>query len=390
MSALCRRPWWGLAAAALITAACHSTTAPQPQLTNPQQLSSDLQTVGGVFTSPTFLSFAALRTAVGSPVGAAAPAGALLGAAPIVAPRSATLPYASALERLQAMRLAATTFNPGISASVIPTQYLGHTFVWSTSTHQYVDDPSATPAAPANGVRMIIYALDPITGQIVESPLTPVGYADFLDLSSGNTNSLRVLVTGGTPASPGATYVDYTISGSVTRNSSNVATAFTGSAVGYVTDGVGHRLDFTASFAATHLDTFPSAQVDVTWSLNNPALSLALHETLAAADANDASVTLDFSLTHGTETVRAAGTITLVVSPQTVTVDLTIYLNGQTYARITGTANATSNSIQIRHADGTPLSTAELQAVNTLFTTPDQLAADIEDLFHPAQHLLGA
>ncbi|HEX4628791.1 MAG TPA: hypothetical protein VH137_08380 [Gemmatimonadales bacterium] len=88
--------------------------------------------------------------------------------------------------------------------------------------------------------------------------------------------------------------------------------------------------------------------------------------------------------------MRAAGTVTLVVSPQTVTADLTIYLNGQAYARITGTANATSNTIQIRHADGTQLSTAELQALSDLFKTPDQIAAAIEDLFHPAEHLMGA
>jgi hypothetical protein len=394
MPASCRRTWWGVAAAALITAACHSTTAPQPQLTNPAQLSSDLQTVAGVFTSPTFQSFSVLRTTTGSPVGAAAPAGALLGAASIVAPSTTTQPYAGAMERLQAFRLAASTLNPGISASVIPTPLLGQTFVWSTATtpHQYVANPSASPAAPSNGIRVILYAIDPITGQISESPLTPVGYLDLLDLSTGNTNTLHVILTGGAPASPGTTYIDYTISGTVTRNSSNVATAFNATAVGYVSDGAGgHRLDFNASFAATNLDTtHPSAQIDVTWSLNNPAVSLALHETVAASDANDATITLDFSITHGTETVRAAGTVTLVVSPQTVTADLTIYLNGQAYARITGTANATSNTIQIRHADGTQLSTAELQALSDLFKTPDQIAAAIEDLFHPAEHLMGA
>ncbi|HEX4602157.1 MAG TPA: hypothetical protein VH116_12240 [Gemmatimonadales bacterium] len=383
------RIWGGLAAAALITAACHSTTAPQPQLSNPQQLSSDLQTVAGVFTSPTFQSFSALRNAAGSPVGPAAPAGALLGAAPIVAPRTSTQPYAGAMARLQALRLAASTLNPSISASVIPPSILGETFEWSTTTHQYAANPSASPAAPANGIRLILYATDPITGAIVESPLTPVGYLDLLDLSTTNTNTVRVILAGGTPASPGTTYVDYTISGTVTRNSSNVATAFNASAVGYVSDGAGgHRLDFNASFAATHLDTTPSAQIDVTWNLNTPAVSLALHETVAAVDANDATITIDFSITHGTETVRAAGTITLASG--TITADVTIYLNGEAYAHITGSANATTNSIQIRHEDGTQLSTSELQAVSQLFSAPDQIAAAIDDLFHPAEHLMGA
>ena len=380
-----RSRWAVVVAAALVAAACKGSTGPQAQLSNPAQLSADLQAVGGVFTSPAFQSFGALRVATGSPVAVTTPVGALLSAAPIVPPRTTTQPYANTPARLQALRTAAGALR-GISASVIPPTVLGKTFVWDVNTHQYVADPNATPAAPANGVRIILYAIDPVTEKVVEPPVA-TGYVDLIDLSSGNTNSLQVIVSGGTPASPGTTYANYTVSGTVTGNP---ATAFTATAVGFVSDG-SHTLTFNAAFSATNLTTNnPDAQIDVTWSLDNPSVSVALHETLVTPDANDLTVTIDFSVTRGTETVRVQGTVTVVVSPATVTADLTVSVNGTPYATITGTATATSNGIQVRHADGSALSPDELNALQQLFDLPDRLEAAIQDLFHPCERLMGA
>ena len=381
-----RRSGWGLVVAALfVAAACNESTGPQAHLSNPAQLSADLQTVGAVFSSPAFQSFGALRLATGSPVAVTTPAGALLSAAPIVPPRTATRPYANAPARLQAFRTAAGALSGAINASVIPPALLGETFVWDVNTHQYIADPNATPAAPANGVRIILYAIDPVTGNVVEPPVA-TGYVDLIDLSSGNINSLQVIVSGGTPASPGTTYANYTVSGTVTGSP---ATAFSATAVGFVSDGT-HTLTFNAAFSATNLTTDnPDAQIDVTWSLDNPAVSVALHETLATPDANDATLTIDFSVTRGAETVRVQGTVTVVVSPATVTADLTVSVNGMPFATITGTATATSNNIQVRHADGTALSPDELNALQQLFDLPDRLEAAIEDLFHPCERLMG-
>ena len=63
-----RGTWWAIAAAALVVSACKDGTA--PQLSNPQQLGSDVQTVASVFDSPAFQSFGALDSAPGSPVAA--------------------------------------------------------------------------------------------------------------------------------------------------------------------------------------------------------------------------------------------------------------------------------------------------------------------------------
>jgi hypothetical protein len=159
-------------------------------LSNPQQLSTNLQTVAGVVSSPTFSSFGALRTATGSPVAAPTVSGALLAAAPITPPATSTQAYAGAPARLEALRLAAATLGSGIAASVIPPAQIGKVYVWDVTTHAYV----AQSGGPTNGVRVILYAVNS-SDQVIE-PTTAVGYVDLLDESTSSTNSLHVLVYG--------------------------------------------------------------------------------------------------------------------------------------------------------------------------------------------------
>ncbi|HVH09551.1 MAG TPA: hypothetical protein VM736_07120 [Gemmatimonadales bacterium] len=374
-----RRFWWGLVATALVAGACRSTTGPQAQLANPAQLSSNLQAVAGVVSSPTFQSFGAIRTSAGSPVAVSTPAGALLNAAPLIAPQSAQ-PYAGAPARPEALRTAASTLGSRIEANVIPSTLLGKTFVWDTTSHAYVQAASST--APSNGVRIILYTVD-AGGVIVEHPLTAVGYVDLLDLSTTSTNTLRVTVYGGTPASPGTAYADYTVSGTVTG--SPTPTAFNATATGYVTDGT-HKLTFNASFSATGLNTStPGAQVDVIWDLNTPAVHIELHETLTS-DATQVTITLHFSETSGGEAVSVDGSVSVVKATGAVTVNLSITVNGTPYATVSGMGS----NIQFQHADHSALSPAELQALGSLWSLPDTLEAAIEDLFHPCQRLMGA
>src|SRR5712691_6018153 len=209
MPARHRRPWWCLAVvAAFAAAACRDTTGPQARLSDPAALSSDLQTVSGVLLSPTFQSFSALRdTATGSPVAAPSRVGTLLGAAPFSAPRSSSALQANAAARMQALRRGAATFS-AINASVVPPALLGTTWVWNTTTHKYEQDGDFTPAAPTDRVRIILYAVDPSTDQIVENPLTATGFVDLVDESTTSpaVDKLHVIVSGGTPASPGTVY----------------------------------------------------------------------------------------------------------------------------------------------------------------------------------------
>ncbi len=374
------RPWRGLAVAAtLVAAACNDSTGPQARLADPQGLSSDAQTVVGVLESPTFQSFSALSFATGSPVGAPSRAGALLRAAPIVPPQAPTQPYAGAPARLQALRFAASTLSSGISASVIPPAVYGQTWIWDDATHQYI--VGADPG-PSTGIRIILYAVDPVTGQVVE-PSVAVGYVDLVDVSTPTTDSLQVMVSGGTPASPGTTYADYEVSATVTGTP---ATAFTATADGFVSDGA-VMLAFGATFAATQLGTNnPDFQIDVVWDLDNPAVHVALHETLTSSGPDDLTLSINFSVTRGGESVSVEGTISEVLSTGAFTLNITIKVDGVPYARITGTESGT----RARHVDGSALSPAEVQALVALLTLSGDSEFAIFGLFTPAQSLMGA
>ncbi|HVH67732.1 MAG TPA: hypothetical protein VM716_07690 [Gemmatimonadales bacterium] len=381
-----RGTWCALAAAALIASACKEANA--PQLSSPQQLTTNLTTVSSVFAAQAYQSFTALDSAPGSPAATTTPAGALLSAARVGAPLTPRQPYADAPTRLQAFRTAASTIRSGLLAQVIPSTVWGKTYVWNTTTHQYAEDPSPAVAAPSTGVRIILYAIDPITDHIVESPLTPVGYLDLIDKSSGNTNQLEVIVKDGTPPN-GTTYVDYTVTATVTGSP---ASAFDASALGFVTDGT-RRVDFTATFSATNLTTTsPSAHAVVHWALDNPALTIDMDERLDSQNANQATITIDFTYQYNGESVRLTGTVTVVQSPQSVTADLAVYENGggTPVALIRGTADATHDGITITDNNGHALSPDQLQALAKLFEVPDQLEAELEHFFHPCEHFMGA
>ena len=65
-------------------------------------------------------------------------------------------------------------------------------------------------------------------------------------------------------------------------------------------------------------------------------------------------------------------------------------LNGVAYARVRGSETATTNTIQLVHADGSALSVAEQQAVTDLFDLPGWIETAINNLFNPCEHLMGA
>jgi len=313
----------------------------------------------------------------------------LLRAAPFSPARTSSALQANAAARMQALRRGAATFSGGINASVVPPALLGTTWVWNTTTHKYEQDGAFTPAAPTDRVRVILYAVDPITGKVVEAPLTPTGFVDLVDESTTSpaVDRLHVIVSGGTPASPGTEYANYTVSGQVTGNP---ATAFTATAAGFVSDGT-HTLTFDATFAATQLDTDnPDVQIDITWDLDNPAIHVELHEALVLTDANHINLTItEFSITHGTQTVSMAGTVTItLLSPttETVTMHLVINVNDVPWVRISGT----DNGITVRHADGSQLTQAEGQAFLDLFGLPGAIEFAILSLFNPCQSLMGA
>ena len=117
---------------------------------------------------------------------------------------------------------------------------------------------SELTGAPANGVRFILYAINPVTGEPVD-PLQEVGYADLLDQSTGSSNSVRVQLV-----SNNVTYFDYGVTGSSTASSAQVVVD------GYVTDGT-TRVNFDLNTSAVQtgseagLDRYSNRALSRVW-----------------------------------------------------------------------------------------------------------------------------
>ncbi|MDH5198860.1 MAG: hypothetical protein OEY20_16585, partial [Gemmatimonadota bacterium] len=268
----------------------------------------------------------------------------------------ATVPFdptdaPSATARLQAMAGAGLSFGSAAPLAIFPANLLGTTFVFDPDSGRYVLDPNAT-GAPAAGIRMTLYAVDPVIGQIL-MPLNPVGYLDLIDVSTPATDAVRILaVIGTTP------YLDYTASVTVTTSSATIA------AEGFLSNG-SQQVDFDLSLTATQ------SSIGLDYLLSSGGNSVQLVATVGAGE-NDLTATL---------TVRGGGdtvVMTVTVTPSTLSGQITY--NGGVAVTISGTPD----SPMFARPDGTPLTEAELGALVALGDIIEGLFDAFDNLLAPA------
>ncbi|HEU5171243.1 MAG TPA: hypothetical protein VFU46_11935 [Gemmatimonadales bacterium] len=359
-----------LLALALCTSAvvgCGDSTGPGAgNLSDPAGLSADVQSLEAPLNAPAMQSFSAVAlSSAGTPVARTVSMLAALSPGGKLSAAGATEGQAYALRALRP----SLSLRP--SFAVIPAEVWGKVYVWDEASDQYVEGPGT---GPANGVRFILYAVNPLTQQPAE-PVVEVGYADFLDQSSGATNSLRVQVVGG-----GTTYADYVVSGT------SAASSFTAAADGYITDGT-HRLDFTADLSASG----SQVSLDYALSLDQPAITAHLQLDLGFGG-ETATLTTSFAVTRGGETVVLAGTLTVTSNGQTstLTANFSIQVNGGLFATITAAASGgTAASYTVTGPGGRALTDAEREALDRLFEAPSELTELLDRVFHPVEAIFG-
>jgi hypothetical protein len=329
-----------LAAAAVALSGCGSESAPTVPF-NPSGATADLEAVNTTFASPAFSDFTALSVLFD----------AALGGAPLVSASAAALDVrgGSTAKGLQAAvarsaeRIARIVPRPaagGLSASsaAIPPEFLGKTFVYSGGSYVV----SAQTGAPANGVRFILYAIDPVT-LLPAEPLNPTGHVDLVDLSSGTTSAARVIVVSGT-----TTYLDYRVSATSTVSSGRVTV------LGFITDGA-TEATFNLSAALTY-----DAGLTLTYSFNVPQRDLAIALTMSASgttpETSTIGVTLDMRGQNGW--IRLTGQFTVDGTT------LNVAINGAPFATITAIAGA---EVVITGAAGQPLTPEELETLQRVF-----------------------
>ncbi len=369
----------GAALIVLAAGACGDGSGPVAELQDPGALQSEADAVDDAFQTPQFRSLEALDglvdfTALPSPgLGAVA---ALVGVTRPSRSDAHATPQQAMAARAQSIRRllssSSASASPSLTPPVIPGGSLGVTYEWDEVAAQYAD--FGTPGAPANGVRFVLYAVDPFTGEPA-SPLNSVGYVDIIDQGNASTSSLRVVVVG----DDAVTYADYDVTATAGTSS------FTASSDGYITDGT-RRLDFNVSLGASGNETDFTADFNVTLDLNTPAVLIDLSFGLTATPSTLSS-DIDFIFERSGETVRTVGTLTVTDQGGGTfvgTANLRIEVNGHLFATITSNGNTTT----IVGGDGEPLTNEELAAVQRLFQLPDEVFDEVFDLLDPAFDIL--
>jgi hypothetical protein len=323
------------AALALALAGCKNDGA-SPSEFNPQGTAADVAAAQDAFASGPTASFAA----VGSDISLA------LGGSPLVASSAAlAISHPSKASERYARQIAALVSGGGsaIQASVvgIPVEVAGKTFVWDESTDTYV--VSDLSGAPSNGVRFLLYAVDPVTHRPVE-PVVETGYVDVIDQSTSALANVRIKVVEGD-----VTYLDYQVVVSGTTSSGLVTIS------GFAFNGT-TRANFTLKNTVSVNQSDSTVVLSLDYELDIPSRGLSVDWT-ATFGSVSGSLTLDLTVSGPNGDVRLLGTSNADGGTFTVKV------NGDTFATIT----VTGSSLVIIGATGDPLTSDEEQALEAVF-----------------------
>lgn len=345
-----------------VAAACSDSTA--PTFSDPAAISADLQQVNDAFASGVYESFSGLSAFMapgGGPV-----ASALLRATSPEALLEQDQPR-SALAARQLHAMIPQLSGPALGPIIHDSLY-GRVYSWDETNGHYVQ--SATNG-PANGVRFMLYAVDPFTG-LPSSPLTVVGAADLLDESAGSTLSLHLLVRN---AAGTVTYVDYTAS--VTGGASSFSAGVTGFVSNGLSGGALRRLDFDIAFSASGTETTADVSADAMFDVANSGVSLEVHDD-AHVTATAISFSRDFRLHRPGEVVTLVGEVTITqTAPDSFTISgtVTIRINGGVFVTITFNNDGVTPSRE--------LTEQEQQVVLHLLEAVEHVWDAIEDFFDP-------
>jgi hypothetical protein len=227
------------------------------------------------------------------------------------------------------------------SVAAVPSTALGKTYVWDTTNSVYVQ--SDLSGAPSNGVRFLLYAVNPVTFRPVE-PLDEVGYVDIIDESGSSTLAVRAVVV-----SNGTTYLDYSVHAGGTSSTGSVTVS------GYASDGT-IRANFNLENTITQTGNGITLVLD--YGLDVPTRHLALDWTATLNESGgQVQVAIDLTINGENGRIRLQGTGDATGS------SFTVQVNGELFATITLT---TGGDPVITGANGQALTAEEEEALRTI------------------------
>lgn len=363
----------------LVLGACGDSSSPDAPF-DPERTSADLAAVNSAFGSATYTSFTSLGSSFGPAISAAAgsaPLSVVSGSAAAVdlarggaartpaelhvAARRAAKALVAALPKSAGPRVGRATAR----ARELPAAVLGKTYVYDLSQAGYV--VSDRTGAPASGVRFILYAVNPVTGQVTD-PLTEVGYADLIDRGTASAADLQVLVVSG-----GTTHLDYRVTASGTENNGVI------SITGFITDGT-HRADFNLVTRAT-ADADGTLILDYDLALDARDVTIDLTFVFSGLNTESSSADLELELRGPNGTVVLEGNFSETGGT------IVVKVNGDTFATIQGDVDDTEPTIV--GAEGRALTDAERQALKQIFEIAGRALVGFLVLLSPVDAFTG-
>lgn len=362
------KPTHCLGSALLLALAVSAASCSKQKLTAPadapaalsSKTRSGLGTVESALASPAWRSLDALKFAE-DPARATASVRALLRDAAAQAGVLAGTATTSGVLADVSQELASRVAGP--LAVVIPPDVRGTTYVFDLERHRYVADPTRE-GAPQDGVRYILYAVNPLTGEPRVSE--EIGHADLTDEGDDTPNaaSLRLQAV-----SDGITFVDYT-----------VALA-----------GAPHAMELTVNGTffdrSKHLEFAIRAHAEATEVRQSLALQFQLavpEDEFALANQARAVATRADSTVHAEQAVHIDATtfaISSVHGPDRV--DATVGVNGVPFAVIHGR----TGTLVVVSPAGDPLSDEERVALGRLMGLFDGVSRILGQLLGPVAAL---
>ena len=329
---------------------------------DPELSAADLQAVQGAFADAVFESFA-----VSSDGFLLVPDSA--GAVP-VAVLQASVAAATAGSHWEAAA-AAETFAAGpASGPLLPVEFLGRTYVHDADGYRWDETRSD---APTNGVRFVLYEVDPVT----HTPGTsPIGYVDVLDESTDLVYVARVVVV-----TAEVERINYTVSAEVGNQSVTLTVS------GFIGDGT-TQVDVELSM--TFVEDLPVSRATVDHLISVPSRDFEVDATVVF-EFNDetlqGSIDVDASFAQGAHSVTVDGVVAFSegnVPSEGGTFE--IHVDGQLFATIT----VDGDTVTVRNATGGELTSAHAQAVRTIFDGLEKMFDErFEDFIRPVDWLFG-
>ena len=337
-------------------AACSDSTNPGETF-DPTESAADLTVVGDAFGTEVYASLAAMGDGFGSVI-----------AAPALAAQVVNGGWLTASSPQQWKILGGEIAEAFRSASaavlLISENFRGRTYEYD-AVAGWVYNADRT-GAPANGIRFILYEVNPITD---EPGTTEIGWVDVMDESTATTGVVRLSVV-----SAGVEYINYTVS----------ATVLVGSIAfdidGFVTDGT-TQVNFSLSLSIDA--TFASAQAEIDYQIDVPSRDFSISANMVIvfdAGTEEGSITLEASFTQGANNVLIQGSFDSLTGGG----ELEVLVNGNLFATIT----ITGDSLTIVGPDGGELSQEHMQALGEIVDALGEVFDDtFDNLFNPVEWL---